>query len=154
VQQLEITADGTYRSAINIFDKCLLQRREKCSLVCCLTTIVAQLSRSNSGFTRPHQQFHCLATSAQARIQLPEQGGFCDQIIGAGTEPACSISRIPVFQNVYSRYVLLLPLSPLIQVLISRSPRHVQCFQHYVLKHGGWGHLNCLNARSRGFQQF
>jgi len=133
VQQLEITTDGTYSSAINIFDKCLLQRREQCSLVSCLTAIAAQLSRSNSGFTRPHLQFHCLAASAQARIQLPEQGGFCDQIIGAGTEPTCSISRIPVFQNVYSRYGLLLPPSHLIQVLISSSPRHVQCFQHYVL---------------------
>jgi len=122
--------DGTYKSAMNIFDKRLLQRSEQPSLVSCLTAIAAQLTVTfQQWFTSPHQQFHCLTASAYARIQLPEQGGFCDQTAGAGIEAAYSISRIQVFQNVDSRYGLF---PPPIQVLISRNPRHVQYLQHYV----------------------
>jgi len=130
VQQLEITTDGTYKSTTNVFDKCLLQRSEKRSLVLGPTDIAPQLSRSSSGFTSPHEQLHCLAASTHARIQLPEQGGFCDQIVGAGIEPACSISKTLVLQHFDSRYVF--HPHP-IQVLISCNPRHAQCSQHHVL---------------------
>jgi len=102
---------------------------EQRSLVLCPAKIATQLPRSSSGITSPHQQLHCLATSAHSRIQLSEQGGFCDKIVGAGIEPACSISRIPDFQHFDSRYG---PLPPPIQVLICRSPRNVRCLQHYV----------------------